>query len=79
MVASRVPARRRLRRRLEPVVAQAAVTPGADRYRKHFTARAHLWALLPHAPWGGESLRRAHARLAPLTRRRRWMARGGAL
>ena len=37
-----VPAARRLRRRVRPLIHQAAATPGADRYRKHFPARAHL-------------------------------------
>lgn len=72
MVASRLPSQRQLRRRLEPLVTQAAATPGADRYRKHFTAQAHLWVLLLHTLWGGDSLRRTHARLAPL---RHWWRR----
>ena len=72
MVASRVPTQRQLRRRLEPLVAQAAATPGADRYRKHFTAEAHLWVLILHTLWGGESLRRTHATIPdirPIARR----------
>lgn len=54
---------RRLRRLLTPAVAAAAALPGADRYRKHFTAHAHLWLLLLHALWGSPSLRQTHARL----------------
>jgi Transposase DDE domain len=55
---------RRLRRLVEPFVAAAAAVPGADRYRKHFPARAHLWILLLHALRGGDSLRQTHADLA---------------
>jgi hypothetical protein len=73
MVARAYPSQRQLRRRLEPLVAQAAATPGADRYRKRFTAQAHLWVLLLHVLWGGVSLRQTHARVAPVTRWwRRW-------
>src|SRR5215211_6670294 len=55
---------RRLRRLLDPLVAEAAATPGADRYRKHSPARAHLWFLLAHVLGGGDSLRQTHADLA---------------
>ena len=55
---------RRLRRLLAPLVAAAAAAPGADRYRKHFPAAAHLWILLFHALRGGDSLRQTHADLA---------------
>ena len=34
---------RRTRRLLAPLVAEAAAVPGADRYRKRFSASAHLW------------------------------------
>ena len=54
---------RRLRRVLAPHVAQAAAVPGADRYRKHFPAAAHLWILLRHALSGQDSLRQTHAEL----------------
>lgn len=52
---------RRLRRLLTPLVARAAAVPGADRYRKHFPAAAHLWLLLRHVLRGGDSLRQTHA------------------
>ncbi|MGH2456938.1 MAG: IS4 family transposase [Candidatus Limnocylindria bacterium] len=52
---------RRLRRLLDPLVAAAGAVPGADRYRKRFPARAHLWLLLRHALCGGDSLRQTHA------------------
>jgi hypothetical protein len=55
---------RRLRRTLVPLVAGAAAVPGADRYRKHFPASAHLWILLRHVLCGGDSLRQTHADLA---------------
>jgi Transposase DDE domain len=54
---------RRLRGLLDPVVDRAAATPGADRYRKHFPLRAHLWILLVHVLDGAASLRQTHARL----------------
>lgn len=54
---------RRLRHILAPLIAQAAATPGADRYRKHFPAAAHLWILLFHALTGADSLRQTHADL----------------
>jgi hypothetical protein len=54
---------RRLRRRLRPLIAEAASTPGADRYRKHFPACAHLWMLLFHVLDGADSLRQTHGRL----------------
>jgi hypothetical protein len=53
---------RRLRSLLDPVVARAAATPGADRYRKHFPLRAQLWILLVHVLDGADSLRQTHAR-----------------
>jgi Transposase DDE domain len=55
---------RRLRRCLAPLVAQAGATAGADRYRKHFPATAHLWILLAHLLSGRDSLRQTHAELA---------------
>jgi hypothetical protein len=55
---------RRLRRQLAPHIAAAADTPGADRYRKHFPAEAHLWILLAHVLTGSDSLRQTHADLA---------------
>lgn len=54
---------RRLRGLLAPFVDRAAATPGADRYRKHFPLRAHLWILLLHVLDGAASLRQTHARL----------------
>jgi hypothetical protein len=55
---------RRLRGLLTPHLDRAAATPGADRYRKHFPFRAHLWMLLLHVLDGADSLRQTHARLA---------------
>lgn len=55
---------RQLRRRLRPLIAQAAAPPGADRYRKHFPAVAHLWILVFHVLDGSDSLRQTHSRLA---------------
>ena len=55
---------RRLRGLLDPCLARAAATPGADRYRKHFPVRAHLGILLIHVLDGSDSLRQTHARLA---------------
>lgn len=66
MIPPALPIGRRLRRRLEPLVATAAATPGADRYRKHFSAAAHLWLLLFHVLDGADSLRQTHARLAAI-------------
>lgn len=74
MVASAAPSARQIRRRLDPLVAQAAATPGADRYRKHFPALAHLWVLVLHVLWGSLSLRRTHA---SLTADARWWQRWG--
>lgn len=64
MVTHATPLNRRLRRLLAPLVTQAAAVPGADRYRKHFPAAAHLWLLLEHALAGSPSLRQTHAQLA---------------
>lgn len=55
---------RRLRGLLTPHLDRAAATPGADRYRKHFPFRAHLWILLIHVLDSADSLRQTHARLA---------------
>jgi hypothetical protein len=55
---------RQLRRQLAPMVARAAATPGADRYRKRFPALAHLWILLLHVLWQSPSLRTTYARLS---------------
>jgi len=54
---------RRLRGLADPLVSAAGAVPGADRYRKRFPARAHLWILLDHVLAGGDSLRQTHARL----------------
>ena len=54
---------RRLRGLLTPFVDRAAATPGADRYRKRFPLRAHLWIVLIHVLDGAASLRQTHARL----------------
>jgi hypothetical protein len=55
---------RRLRGLLASSIDRAAATPGADRYRKHFPFRAHLWILLIHVLEGADSLRQTHARCA---------------
>lgn len=62
MVAA--PLSRRLRRLLAAPIATAAAQPDADRYRKHFTAEAHLWLVAWHALSVSPSLRRTHARAA---------------
>jgi hypothetical protein len=46
------------------LVAEAAATLDADRYRKHFPTDAHLWILLAHVLTGSDSLRQTHADLA---------------
>lgn len=73
MVAPAVAAGRRLRRRLAPLVAQAAATPGADHYRKHFPAWAHLWILLWHSLSGSPSLRRTYDLLGRDGRHGAWL------
>lgn len=74
MVTSPAPSARQIRRRLAPLVEQAAATPGADRYRKRFPALAHLWVLLLHMLWRSASLRVTHA---SLTAHPRWWQRWG--
>ncbi|MGH3812201.1 MAG: IS4 family transposase [Pseudonocardiaceae bacterium] len=74
MVACTPPSQRQVRRLVAPLIATAAATPGADRYRKCFTATAHLWVLVFHVLWGSASLRQTHARL---TASRRWWHRWG--
>lgn len=64
MVASSTVPERRVRRTIEPFIERAAATPGADRYRKTFPARAHLWMLLLHVWWGSDSLRQSYGRIA---------------
>jgi hypothetical protein len=54
---------RRLRRQLRPALARAGAVPDADRYRKHFTVRAHLLIVLLHGLGASASLRQTHARL----------------
>ncbi|MBA2277800.1 MAG: IS4 family transposase [Chloroflexia bacterium] len=54
---------RRHRRVLAPSIRRAARTPGADRYRKHFPATAHLWILLLHGLSAAPSLRQSYAML----------------
>jgi hypothetical protein len=55
-------------RLLRPCIQRAAATPGADRYRKHFPAAAHLWILLLHGLWGSSSLRQTYATLLGVPR-----------
>ena len=73
MVASAPAAGRQLRRRLAPLVTQAAATPGADHYRKHFPAWAHLWILLWHSLSGSPSLRRTYDLLVRDGRHGAWL------
>ena len=73
--APAAPSRRRLLRRLRPRLT-AAAGAGADRYRKHFTAAAHLQILLWHVLSGSRSLRRTHAKLAAAGWWRVGLARG---
>lgn len=65
MLAQLPGASRHLARRLAPHVRCAAQTAGADRYRKHFPALAHLWLLLLHVLLGSSSQRQTHALLSP--------------
>lgn len=52
---------RRLRRLLGRPIQRAAAVPGANRYRKHFPATAHLWFLVWHGLSASPSLRQSHA------------------
>jgi hypothetical protein len=52
-----------LRRLLARPIRRAAAVPGADRYRKHFPAVAHLWFLVWHGANASPSLRQSHAML----------------
>lgn len=65
---------RRLYRKVQPLIEQAAQTGEgkADRYRKHFMALSHMWVLILHLAQGGKSLRQSHSRLGanPNLRRR---------
>lgn len=63
MVPASHTASRHLRRLLTPRVRAAAQTPGADRYRTHFSARAPLWLLLLHGLRSSPSLRQTYALL----------------
>lgn len=54
---------RALRRQLDPLLATAAATPGADASRKHFPVTAHLGILLHHGLSGATSLRQTHTTL----------------
>lgn len=58
--------RRALRRLLTPRIRNAARTPGADRYRKHFPLTAQCWILILHMLLGSPSLRQTHALLGSL-------------
>lgn len=58
------PLSRLVRRVLRRPIAEAATVPGADAYRKHFTAEAHLWLLLWHGLAASPSLRQTHAAAA---------------
>lgn len=64
MIAALPGASRTLRRLVTPAITGAAHVSGANRYRKHFPATAHLWMLLLHCLLGSSSLRATHALLA---------------
>lgn len=51
-------------RRLRPVVAASAAKTKANRYRKHFSAFAHVCLLIFHGLSRGESLRQSYAAFA---------------
>jgi hypothetical protein len=55
------PLGRRIRRLLAAPIRTAATIPGADAYRKHFPASAHLWLLVWHTLAASPSLRQSHA------------------
>lgn len=54
---------RQVRRLLARSIRRAAQTPGADRYRKHFPATAHLWLLVLHGLSASPNLRQTYAML----------------
>ncbi len=56
---------RRQYRMVQPLIEQSTHKGegGADRYRKHFMARPHIWLLILHLAHGGASLRQSHAQL----------------
>jgi hypothetical protein len=62
---------RRLFRRVQPLIEDAAHKHRADRYRKKFLATTHLWMLVLHMASGSASLRQTHARLGANTQIRR--------
>lgn len=68
MIPDSVGCGRRLYRKVQPLIEQAAhSTAGrADRYRKHFRAVSHMWLLILHLAGGGPSLRQSHARLGAI-------------
>lgn len=72
MVPPALACSRDVRHRLTPLIRRAGRVPGADRYRKHFPATAHLWLLVLYGLSGLPSLRQLHAVLLadrPLQRR----------
>lgn len=60
--------------RLDRLLRQVATTPGANRYRKRFDLRTHLWILLTHVLLGSRSLRCTYAQLVAQPR---WWQRLG--
>lgn len=66
MIVAMAACSRHLRRILVPAIRHAAQTPGADRYRKHFPATAHLWLLIFHGLGSAPSLRQSYAGLAAM-------------
>ncbi len=63
MVEQQVSSARRVRRTLQPLIVRSVAATDADRYRKHFTAAAHIWMLLLGVLHGCPSLRQIHSRL----------------
>ena len=57
-------------------MAHPAATPGANHYRKHFPACAHLWILLWHGLSGSPSLRRTYDLLVRDGRHGVWLRLG---
>jgi hypothetical protein len=53
-------AARKLRKTLNGALALANRRTNPDRYRKHFTAFAHIWMLVLHVKGGNHSLRQSH-------------------
>jgi hypothetical protein len=66
MIPNSVGCSRRLYRKVQPLIEEAAHSTRAksDRYRKHFMTVSHMWLLILHMVHGGLSLRQSHARMS---------------